>query len=395
MLPSFLSGINDGKRHCQTSKRGANMKFSLLNVLVEIILLRKGQGNEATEGSSWILEVNKYAILVKKLIHEPGEEASIPCEEVGYQTHLFWLPLNPKCANTSTERVEINWNPARNEVIPLRFDQRLVYQPPQLLILKNLVMSDSGIYICRLSNGSETHTILEVTTGCHNNILVSSHWLSISYLRLTCQLCNNQNTDSFRWLLNSKRLGNHRWAKKSNMGSSVLLHPIRDKIWGRWECQSIFNPEWSSEICLSSPIGETDEIPEYIDSTQPTWSALSDWSSPATIQTTEVMQRHHAVDRTATWIWMLLLAGLALIIAALSVTLYFWKKDFSNRATGERMEHTDFASARNPIRKEKIGKQESLDERSASLYYAQLQLLQGKSPPVQTPDNATVYAVIV
>ncbi|KAG8127717.1 hypothetical protein E2320_014691 [Naja naja] len=43
-------GINDGKRRCQTSKRGANMKFCLLNVLVEIILLRKGQGNKATEG---------------------------------------------------------------------------------------------------------------------------------------------------------------------------------------------------------------------------------------------------------------------------------------------------------------------------------------------------------
>ncbi|KAG8127719.1 hypothetical protein E2320_014691, partial [Naja naja] len=101
--------------------------------------------------------VNDYlsspsAILVTKLTHGPGEEASFPCEAVGYQTHLFWLPLNPKCANTSTERVEINWNPARNEVIPLRFKQRLIYQPPQLLILKNLIMSDSGIYICHLSN---------------------------------------------------------------------------------------------------------------------------------------------------------------------------------------------------------------------------------------------------
>ncbi|XP_032067190.1 uncharacterized protein LOC116504338 [Thamnophis elegans] len=354
------------------------MKFCLLNVLVKIILLRKGQ-----------------AILVRKLTHEPGEEASFPCEAVGYQTLLFWLPLNPKCANTSTERVEINWNPSRNEVIPHRFNQRLIYQPPQLLILKNLIMSDSGIYICRLSNGSETHTILQVTTGCFNNILVSSHWLSSSHLQLTCQHCNNRNIESFRWLLNSRRLGNPLWAEKSDMGSSVLLHPILDKIWGRWECQSIFNPDWSSEICLSSPTGEMDETPEYIDSIQSTRSTLSDWSSPTFIQMTEVTQARHAVDRIATWIWMLLLAGLALIAAALSVTLYFWKKDFSDRATGERMEPTDFASARNPIRKEKIGKQESFHERSASLYYAQLQHLQGKSPPVQTPDNATVYAVIV
>ncbi|XP_070591760.1 uncharacterized protein [Erythrolamprus reginae] len=371
------------------------MKFCLLNVLVEIIILRKGQSNKATEGSPSILEVKKSAILVKKFTHEPGEEASFSCGAASYQTHLFWLPLNPKCANTSTERVEINWNPIKNEVIPLRFNQRLFYQPPELLILKNLVMSDSGIYICRLSNGSETHTILHVTTGCHNNIFVSSRWLSISYLQLTCQHCNYQNTVRFRWLLNSKRLGNQPWAKKSDMGASLLLRPIQDKIWGRWECQSIFNPEWSSEICLSSPAGEMDEIPEYIDFTQPTWSALSDWSSPAIIQTTEVTQTHHAVDRIATWIWMLLLAGLALITAALSVTLYFWKKDFSDRATGERMEHTDFASTRNPIRKEKMGKQESLNERSASLYYAQLQHLQGKSTPVQSPENATVYAVIV
>ncbi|XP_026576201.1 uncharacterized protein LOC113449348 [Pseudonaja textilis] len=362
------------------------MKFCLLNVLVEIILLRKGQ-----------------AILVKKLTHGPGEEASFPCEAMGYHTPVFWLPLNPKCANTNTERVEINWNPTRNEVIPLRFKKRLIYQPPQLLILKNLIMSDSGIYICHLSNGSETHTILQVTTGCHNNILISSQWLNVSSLQLTCQYCNQWSTDSLRWLLNSKRLGKFRWAKKRDIGSSILLHPIQDKIWGRWECQSILNPDWSSEICLRPPAGETDEIPEYIDSTQPTWSALSAWSSPAIIQTTEVTQRHHAVDRVATWTWMLLLAGLALITAALSVTLYFWKKDFSGRyphnnaarATGERMEPTDFASARNPIRKEKIGKQGSLDERSASLNYAQLQHLQRKSPPVHTPDNATVYAVIV
>ncbi|XP_039213051.1 uncharacterized protein LOC120314243 isoform X1 [Crotalus tigris] len=362
------------------------MKFCLLNVLVEIILLRKGQ-----------------AILVKKLTHKPGEEASFPCEAVGYHTHLFWLPLNPKCANTSTERVEINWNPARNEVIPLRFNQRLIYQPPQLLILKNLIMSDSGIYICRLSNGSETHAILRVTTGCHNNILVSSHKVSISYLKLNCQHCSKQKAHHFRWLLNSNRLGNRPWAKKSSMGSSVLLHAIQDEIWGRWECQSTFNPAWSSEFCLSPPFGEKDEIPEDIDSTEPTWSAFSDWSSPAVLQTTEVAQKRHAGDRIATWIWMLLLVGVVLIAAALSVTLYFWKKDFSDRcphnntarASGERMEHADFASVRNPIRKEKIGKQESLDERSSSLYYAQLQHLQGKSPLVQAPDNATVYAVIV
>ncbi|XP_063148857.1 uncharacterized protein LOC134489915 [Candoia aspera] len=287
------------------------MKFCLLNVLVELIILRKGQ-----------------AIVVERLVHESGEEASLPCEAVGPQTLWFWLPLDPKCAGTSTERVEINWHPTRNEVIPFRFNQRLIYQTPQSLLLKNLIMSDSGTYICRLSNGSETHTILQVTTGCHNNLFVSFRWLSLSSLQLNCRPCYTQKTDAFRWLLNSKRLGNPGWAKKSNMGSSVLLRPIQDKAWGRWECQSISNPESISEICLSSPIGDEDED---IDSTQTTLSASSHGSSPAVTGTSEVTQTYRDVDGIATWIWVLLLIGLALVTAALGVTLCFWKKEFSSR----------------------------------------------------------------
>ncbi|XP_025027251.1 uncharacterized protein LOC112541556 [Python bivittatus] len=359
------------------------MKSCLLNVLVELIILREGQ-----------------AMTVERLVHESGEEAPLSCEAVGYQTHWFWIPLDPKCADISTERVEINWNPTRNEVIPLRFNQRLRYQTPQSLLLKNLIMSDSGTYICRLSNGSETHTILHVTTGCHNNLFVSFHWLNVSSLQLNCHHCYIQKVDSFRWTLNSKRLGNPPWAKKSDKGSSVLLHPIQDKVWGRWECQSLSNPAWISEICLSSPIGEKDED---VASTQPTLSASSHWSSPAVTRTTEVTQTHHDTDGVTTWIWVLLLVGLTLVTAALGVTLCFLKREFSGRyphnnaarASGERMAQTDFTSVRNPIRKKKIGKQESLDERSVSLYYAQLQHSQGKSPPVQAPDNATVYAVIV
>ncbi|XP_042308382.1 uncharacterized protein LOC121922717 [Sceloporus undulatus] len=264
-------------------------------------------------------------------------------------------------------------------------------------------MSDAGTYICRLPNGSETRTVLQLTPGCHNNLNVSAKWKGSSSLHLGCHHCNSLGVkDSFQWMLNSKPLGNPFWAKKSNHGSTITIHTIRKAIWGRWECHSHVNHSWISEICLS-PLTEEDTgtvriTPENCPSAKPTSLAASHWSHPPVTKTTEATLIEPTIKGTPVWVWAVavLLVVLAIIPAALGTTVWLWKRKQADRKHRENQERTDHPFLRYTTRKkEDIMKRESLHERSASIHYAQLQHLRRKSTTVQTPDSTTVYAVIV
>ncbi|KAJ7317314.1 hypothetical protein JRQ81_003476 [Phrynocephalus forsythii] len=169
------------------------MEVPLLDLLMKLFLLKNGHA------------------LMTKMVGASGDQATLPCEASSSHTRWFWYPLNPVCADISGNSVEITQNQTTLEVTPLRFNRRLLFSNQRSLLLRNLVTSDAGLYLCRLPNGSETHTQLQVNPACHNNLLVTSEWLPPSLLRLSCHRCfPSRRTDSFRWTVNAKPLGNRR-----------------------------------------------------------------------------------------------------------------------------------------------------------------------------------------
>ncbi|XP_077187339.1 uncharacterized protein LOC143834399 [Paroedura picta] len=247
-------------------------------------------------------------------------------------------------------------------------------------------MSDEGSYVCRLPNGSETRTILEVTTGCHNNLKVSSKWLNQSSLQLSCQHCTSGTAaDSFNWLLNSKQLGRRPWAHKSHLGSNVTLNPIRPAIWGRWECHSKSNLTWISEICLKKHMMKD--------------AASHRWFPASTPWTPAAAPKKPDVTGTEVWIWTTLLAGLGLV-PVLGIAVCFWARESAGRRNKRRKKAIDHASLRNPaeallLQNKEVPEQRSLDEATASLHYAQLQLPPGKSSSIPPQDSPTIYAAVI
>ncbi|XP_060126938.1 uncharacterized protein LOC118076117 isoform X2 [Zootoca vivipara] len=383
------------------------MEFCWLRILIGLFVLRK-----------------ENAFVPERIVRASGEQATLPCESVSPRTRWFWLPLSSRCAEVQRGYVEITWSLTGNEVAPIRFKERLANQTSGSLALRNLVMSDSGTYVCRLPNGLETRTVLEVTAGCHNNVFVSFWWLNASSLRLSCRHCRspgNFKPNSFRWMLNSKPLGNEHWFEKSNFGSFVQLLSTRRRAWGRWECHSLANHTWVSEICLEPPVREKGAGREPPEAPQ-SWTSVSGLNdggedapsgsasaeqppylvsflspSPATAKTTDAAPAEAGgVKGTKIWIWALLLLGLALVLAAFGTAVWMWRRQPATRKQRGRKERAGCASVINPARvNEELYKRKSLEEGPASLHYAQLEYPRRKSASACTQDSSTVYAVIV
>ncbi|XP_065419178.1 uncharacterized protein LOC112061172 isoform X4 [Chrysemys picta bellii] len=182
----------------------------------------------------------------------------LPCGARGPRLRWVWSPRYPKCAGDPGDQLEIARLPPGPEPPLDQFRGRLDPHPSSLgaLLLRDLVMSDSGTFTCHGESGAEPPIQLEVTGGCRNNLTVSSNRTSPSALTLRCQRCPLlAGSASFRWFLNSQPLGNPGWATKSQLGATVRLDPSRRGAWGRWECHLIGTSSRGFEFCLEPPLG--------------------------------------------------------------------------------------------------------------------------------------------
>ncbi|XP_039373005.1 uncharacterized protein LOC120392354 [Mauremys reevesii] len=183
-----------------------------------------------------------------------GDQILLPCGAPGPRLHWVWAPRYPKCAG-DPGNLEIARLPPGPE--PPQFRGRLDPHPsaPGALLLRDLVMSDSGTFTCHGESGPEPPVRLEVTGGCRNNLTVSSNRTSPSALTLRCRRCPLlAGPASFRWVLNSQPLGNQRWATKREQGATVRLDPSRRAASGRWECRLLGAGPGGFEICLEPPL---------------------------------------------------------------------------------------------------------------------------------------------
>ncbi|KAF7236217.1 Cytochrome c biogenesis protein CcsA [Varanus komodoensis] len=147
----------------------------------------------------------------------------------------------------------------------------------------------------------------------------------------------------------------------------------------------------NGHILISDFKGTPTILQQEIALAEPTSLASTPWADPTFARTTAAAPAGHEVKGFALWSWALLLAGSLLVLTALGVAGWQWNSQVAARKHEGKEEWTDHASIRT---NEDTFERESLNERSASLHYAQLQHLQQKSKAVQTPDSITVYAVI-
>nr|XP_032629856.1 megakaryocyte and platelet inhibitory receptor G6b isoform X2 [Chelonoidis abingdonii] len=186
-----------------------------------------------------------------------GDQILLPCGAPGPRVRWVWAPRYPKCAGNPGNLLEISWLPPGLEPPPARFRGRLDPHPsaPGVLLLRDLVMSDSGTFTCLRGSGPEPPIQLEVTGGCRNNLTVSSNWTSPSALTLRCGRCPlSAGPASFRWFLKSQPLGNQLWATKREWGATVRLDPSRRAAWGHWECRRLGAASGGFEFCVEPPL---------------------------------------------------------------------------------------------------------------------------------------------
>ncbi|XP_029770219.1 uncharacterized protein LOC115271541 [Terrapene carolina triunguis] len=191
-------------------------------------------------------------------VREAGGQILLLCGARGPRLRWVWSPRYPKCAGNPGDLLEIARLPPGPEPPPAQFRGRLDPQSSSLgaLLLRDLVMRDSGTFTCLGKSGAEPPIRLEVTGGCRNNLTVSSNRTSPSALTLHCQRCPLlAGSASFRWFLNSQPLGNLRWATKGEQGATVRLDPSRRWAWGHWECRLLGVSSGGFELCVEPPLG--------------------------------------------------------------------------------------------------------------------------------------------
>ncbi|XP_030399471.1 uncharacterized protein LOC115640718 isoform X3 [Gopherus evgoodei] len=220
-----------------------------------------GRRPEPMGSAVWVL----LALLVPGLlwgfpprleVRGAGDQILLPCGAPGPQVRWVWAPQYPKCAG-DPGNLEIARLPPRLELPPAQFRGRLDPHPsaPGALLLRDLVMSDSGTFTCLRESEPEPPIQLEVTGGCRNNLTVSSNWTSPLALTLRCHRCPLlAGPASFRWFLKSRPLGNQRWATKRERGATVQLDPSRRAAWGRWECRLLGAASGGFEFCVEPPL---------------------------------------------------------------------------------------------------------------------------------------------
>ncbi|XP_069054641.1 uncharacterized protein [Lepisosteus oculatus] len=149
----------------------------------------------------------------------PGGETHFSCSAKGPEVTWEWEPLYPKCAgvkSTWTLIYSIDRNGA-HRVESDRFKGRLtVTAGPQSgefkLVLKDAVMSDSGLYSCSPSTGPVGDRLnLTVTAGCHRGFRVTLASQNVTPklgepFSFYCTACDGTElpSDSFDWIVSGR-----------------------------------------------------------------------------------------------------------------------------------------------------------------------------------------------
>ncbi|CAM4668719.1 unnamed protein product [Caretta caretta] len=301
-----------------------------------------------------------------------GGQILLPCGASGSRLRWVWSPRYPKCAGVPGDLLEIARLPPGPEPPLAQFRGRLDPHPSALgsLLLRDLGMSDSGTFLCLGESGAQPPIRLEVTGGCRNNLTVSSNQTSPSALTLRCQRCPPLAAPaSFRWFLDSRPLGNRRWATKREQGATVRLDPSRRAAVGRWECRLLHASSGGFEFCVAPPLGAT--------------GPGSEWG-----------------------IWVAVLAAVLVLIGAGLGAWRLWRRRRGrNRRNRNKRENETGAAgpSLSPLEEPRLGAKSTerrlVPQRGESkvpgtLLYAEVQHPLVAFAPPPPPHGATVYATI-
>ncbi|CAM4639258.1 unnamed protein product [Lepidochelys olivacea] len=327
-----------------------------------------------------------------------GGQILLPCGASGSRLRWVWSPRYPKCAGVPGDLLEIARLPPGPEPPLAQFRGRLDPHPSALgsLLLRDLGMSDSGTFLCLGESGAQPPIRLEVTGGCRNNLTVSSNQTSPSALTLRCQRCPPLAAPaSFRWFLDSRPLGNRRWATKREQGATVRLDPSRRAAVGRWECRLLHASSGGFEFCVVPPLGATGSPPPHTHAPAcPT--APPAGSDPASV-----------TGPGSEWgIWVAVPAAVLVLIGAGLGAWRLWRRRWGrNRRNRNKRENETGAAGPNlsPLEEPRLGAKSTerrlVPQRGESkvpgtLLYAEVQHPLVACAPPPPPHGATVYATI-
>ncbi|KAJ1134336.1 hypothetical protein NDU88_000788 [Pleurodeles waltl] len=251
-----------------------------------------------------------------------GRSLLLPCPSDAGTVQWIWTPRFPKCAGVSGEALLITPGASAMLEQPPRFRGRLSLQDESLL-LRDAVMSDSGVFTCYQRDGTDISTDLLVEGGCFNNISIS---FFPSQKILFCKVCKMvdpvpDGAQAFSWTING--LPSRTDAILGKSGARVIPDLGSKEDWGRWRCSSLENPAWQAEYCFE-PNANYDYHPPMDIEYEGDAESESSWKS---------------------LIQVLMVAGGVLVLLAVAIlfTCYFKRKSEQRRKKIKREEGESMA----------------------------------------------------
>ncbi|XP_066580612.1 cadherin-related family member 5 [Amia ocellicauda] len=185
-----------------------------------------------------------------------GREFYFSCFARGREISWEWEPRYPRCAG-----VEGNWQRiysidrrGNHTVESHRFRSRLRVNSYNILVLKDIVMSDAGLYSCSDIVGYKDYINLHVTQGCYKNLRLTPSNQSVSprvgeSFSVLCSHCDSTEPPAtgFDWSLNGQPINGD--SEGFMVGDKTLtIQRVDESHEGRVTCGS---GGLRAELCLT------------------------------------------------------------------------------------------------------------------------------------------------